>query len=114
MIEAEVDQMTVTTDSTTQLAEAIKALVAEAVQTAMDQAVIHLAPSVPARQVTVRSGADLSTWMTVGQVSDTLACSETMVRNLARAGKLTGRKIGRTWRFDPASVESYMRNPGAA
>ena len=101
--------MTVTTDSTTQLAEAIKALVAEAVQTAMDQAVIHLAPS-----VTVRSGADLSTWMTVGQVSDTLACSETMVRNLARAGKLTGRKIGRTWRFDPASVESYMRNPGAA
>lgn len=104
--------MTVTTDSTTQLAEAIKALVAEAVQTAMDQAVIHLAPSVPARQVAVRSGADLSTWMTVGQVAATLACSESMVRNLARAGRIHGKKVGRTWRFDPASVESYMRNPG--
>lgn len=50
--------------------------------------------------------------LTVTDTAERLECSEQWVRQLARRGRITGRRIGRTWLLDAASVESYRTTRG--
>lgn len=50
--------------------------------------------------------------LTVTDTAGRLECSEQWVRQLARRGRITGRRIGRTWFLDAASVESYRITRG--
>lgn len=50
--------------------------------------------------------------LTVADVVERLACSAQWVTTLARRGRITGRRIGRTWLLDAASVESYRNTRG--
>lgn len=50
--------------------------------------------------------------LTVTDTAERLARSEQWVRQLARRGHLAGRRIGRMWLLDAASVESYRTTCG--
>lgn len=45
--------------------------------------------------------------MSTAAVAARLGCSERNVRALADRGALAGRRVGRTWVFDPVDVEEY-------
>lgn len=48
----------------------------------------------------------LESFLTTGQAADALGVSERRVRQLADAGTLAGRKLGRQWQLDPESVQA--------
>lgn len=45
-------------------------------------------------------------FLTTAQAADVLGVSERRVRQLADAGTLAGRKLGRQWQLDPESVQA--------
>lgn len=47
--------------------------------------------------------------MTSEEVAAVLGVNDSRVRQLARAGLLNGRRVGRDWIFTPADVEEYQQ-----
>jgi excisionase family DNA binding protein len=47
--------------------------------------------------------------MTVSEVARFLKCAQITVYRLAERGQLPGTKIGRSWRFDSATMERWIR-----
>lgn len=45
-------------------------------------------------------------WRT-SDVADFLSCSTETVRDLARSGRLRGRKMTKSWMFDPRDVQRF-------
>ena len=50
--------------------------------------------------------------MTAAQAADFLQIAETAVVELAAAGKLPGRRLGRDWRFSRAALVAWLSTPG--
>jgi hypothetical protein len=46
------------------------------------------------------------------QAGAAIGMSVKIVQELARAGLLPGLKIGRTWRFDPDAIRSWIKTSG--
>ena len=91
--------------------EELAALVREAIKDAIGQAESQYASSVPSGQLTVRSGDEPDRWVSVDEVAAMLAYSSNNVRLLARAGRIKGAKVGRSWKFRLADVHTYMADP---
>jgi excisionase family DNA binding protein len=47
--------------------------------------------------------------LTVEQSAEELGLSPRRVQELARAGRITGRRVGRRWEISPASVRAYQQ-----
>lgn len=91
--------------------EALANLIRAAAREVMDQADSYYATLMPLRQepaVTVRSAA---LWLGADEVAEMLGLTARQVRELAKAGKLAGSKVGKSWRFRPDDVADYVRNP---
>jgi excisionase family DNA binding protein len=71
-----------------------------------------LAEADPAFAKESESAGSSTVELTVTDTAGRLECSEQWVRQLARRGRITGRRIGRTWLLDAASVESYRTTRG--
>lgn len=97
--------------ATNQLADALAALVREAIRDAIGQAESQYAAFVPPSQLTVRSGSEPDRWISVDEVAALLAFSPNNVRLLARSGQLKGAKAGRSWKFRLSDVHNYMADP---
>jgi len=52
--------------------------------------------------------------MTTEEVSQYLRIDEQTVRDLLRARKLPGRKVGRSWRVLRSELEAWLRQPEPA
>ncbi len=48
-------------------------------------------------------------YMSLEQVAKLLGISERTVVRLIEEGKLVGFKVGRSWRFDQADIDDYVR-----
>jgi len=51
--------------------------------------------------------------LTVPQAADYLQASERTVRGLLAAGKLPGRKVGRSWRLSRRALDEYLSRANA-
>ncbi|MES9804976.1 helix-turn-helix domain-containing protein [Streptomyces cinereoruber] len=51
--------------------------------------------------------------LTAPEAAYLLECSPEYVRRLARTGRVLGRRAGRVWLIDPASLDSYRKGQAA-
>jgi excisionase family DNA binding protein len=52
---------------------------------------------------------DMPAYMSLEQIAKLLGISERTVVRLIEEGKLVGFKVGRSWRFDQADIDAYVK-----
>ena len=64
-------------------------------------------------KITSESGTpddeEFADWMTASEAAEELGVTDRWIRDLAEAGKLIGRKMGRMWLVRRSSVERYKQ-----
>ena len=70
-------------------------------------------PMVPLNGTSEASPSILD-WVTVDQAAEVIGSSTRWVRRLVCSGRLTARRVGRTWRIDARSLDEYRHGRTAA